>query len=39
MRPFELGQAAMVVCHRKNINRAYLEIEVDSFDKWLLGSG
>jgi hypothetical protein len=24
---------------RKNITRAYLEIEADSFDKWLVGSG
>jgi hypothetical protein len=29
----------MVVCHRKNIARAYLEIEADSFDKWLVVSG
>jgi hypothetical protein len=29
----------MVVCHRKNITRAYLEIEADSFDKWLVGRG
>ena len=29
----------MVICRRKNITRAYFEIEADSFDKWLVGSG
>jgi hypothetical protein len=29
----------MVVCRRKNITRADLEIEADGFDKWLVGSG